>query len=97
MKEKINQFNILKDKHPNYLLLLQIGDSYVSFNGDAKACANILGLVLSKVDGTDMEKCEFPRRCLVENLRLLIQAGKRIAVCDDLVEKKPITINTIIK
>jgi DNA mismatch repair protein MutS len=88
MKERMKQFYMLKDKHPDALLLFRCGDFYESYKSDAKVCANVLGLPLTKINGTDIEMCAFHCNRLMDYLAPLIRAGKRIAICDQLVDPK---------
>lgn len=80
------QFKDLKAKHLDALLLFRVGDFYEAYNDDAKACAEVLGIVLTKRDKTDM--AGFPGHALDTYLPKLIRAGKRVAICDQLEEPK---------
>lgn len=82
------QFKELKKKHPDALLLFRIGDFYECYNEDAKDAAKILGITLTRSkDGTELTG--FPSHALDRYLPILIRAGKRIAICDQLEEPKP--------
>lgn len=73
----------LKSKHPDALLLFRCGDFYESYDEDAKECAKVLGITLTKcMDGTVM--AGFPHHALDTYLPKLIRAGKRVAICDQL-------------
>ena len=74
----------LKSKHPDALLLFRCGDFYESYDEDAKECAKVLGITLTKrnSDGTIM--AGFPHHALDTYLPKLIRAGKRVAICDQL-------------
>lgn len=80
------QFKDLKAKHPDTLLLFRVGDFYESYYDDAKACAEVLGITLTKRDKTDM--AGFPHHALDTYLPKLIRAGKRVAIFDQLEEPK---------
>lgn len=72
-------YSELKEKHPDTLILFRCGDFYEAYNEDAKACAEILGITLTKhstaMDITDM--AGFPYHALDTYLPKLIRAGKR--------------------
>lgn len=81
MKEEIKkQFNEIKAKHPDAVLLFRVGDFYESYEEDAEIVANELGITLTKKGDTKM--ANFPHHALDTYLPKLIQAGKRVAVCD---------------
>lgn len=79
----MRQFRYLKSKHPDALLLFRCGDFYETYEADAKECAKVLGITLTKcMDGTAM--AGFPHHALDTYLPRLIRAGKRVAICDQL-------------
>lgn len=79
----MRQFRYLKSKHPDALLLFRCGDFYESYEEDAKECAKVLGITLTRSsDGTAM--AGFPHHALDKYLPRLIRAGKRVAICDQL-------------
>ena len=84
----MKQFRELKAKHPETLLLFRCGDFYESYEDDAKECARVLGITLTKrsSDGTAM--AGFPHHALDTYLPKLIRAGKRVAICDQLEDPK---------
>ena len=82
----------LKEKHPDALQLIRVGDSYRLYNEDAVRGAGILGLAL-KEHGETQEKgftdsVEFPNNQLDSYLPKLVRAGERIAICDLLAQEK---------
>ena len=81
-KEMLKQFHKLKKMHPDALLLFHCVDFYEAYGQDAKACAKLLGIVLTKQDGQCL--AAFPRTALDNYLPRLIRAGHRIALCDQL-------------
>lgn len=81
MNEEIKkQFNEIKAKHPDAVLLFRVGDFYESYEEDAEIVAKELGITLTKKGDTKM--ANFPHHALDTYLPKLIQAGKRVAVCD---------------
>ena len=83
----MKQFRELKKKHPDALLLFRCGDFYESYEEDAKECAKVLGITLTRSsDGTAM--AGFPHHALDKYLPRLIRAGKRVAICDQLEDPK---------
>lgn len=80
----MKKFRLLKSKHPDALLLFRCGDFYETYDADAKECAKVLGITLTKriSDGTVM--AGFPHHALDTYLPKLIRAGKRVAICDQL-------------
>ena len=90
----LEQFKAMKEKHPDAVLLFRVGDFYESYVEDAKAVADVCGIVLTKVNETDM--AGFPHHALDQYLPMLTRAGLRVAICDQLddapapkAEKKP--------
>ena len=79
----LQQFQELKEKHPEALLLFRCGDFYECYEGDASIASLILGTTLTKrEDGGNMTV--FPHHALDTYLPKLIRAGKRVAICDQL-------------
>ncbi len=76
----MRQYNDLKAKRPDSLLLFRCGDFYETYEEDAKECAKILGITLTKKD--DVSMAGFPHHALDTYLPKLIRAGKRVAICD---------------
>lgn len=84
----IKQYEELKAKHPDALLLFRCGDFYESYNDDAKACAKILGITLTRRTADRIYMAGFPYHALDTYLPKLIRAGRRVAICDQL--EKPV-------
>lgn len=76
------QFQDLKSKHPNAILLFRCGDFYESYQEDAEMVAKTLGITLTKQGETKM--AGFPYHALDTYLPKLIRSGIRVAVCDQL-------------
>lgn len=88
MKEKMKRFHELKDMHPGYLLLFRFGDFYEAYQIDAVLCSNILGVTLRIDSKNQVKMAGFPHHALDTYLPKLIRAGKRVAICDVLVDPK---------
>ena len=85
------QYNNIKNKYPDALLLFRVGDFYETFGEDAKIAAKILGIVLTKRGaGSESETAlaGFPHHSLNTYLPKLVKAGKRVAICDQLEDPK---------
>ena len=84
----------MKVKHPDAILLYRVGDFYESYADDAKAVAEILGIVLTtvpRVRGDFKYMAGFPAHALDSYLPRLVRAGKRVAICDamaDMIKKE---------
>lgn len=87
----MKQFNGIKAKYPDALLLFRVGDFYETFGSDAVKAANILGIVLTKrANGyaSFIELAGFPYHSLDTYLPKLVRAGHRVAICDQLEDPK---------
>lgn len=82
----MKQYNAIKTKYPDALLLFRVGDFYETFGSDAIKTANILGIVLTSRNngGTKLELAGFPYHSLNTYLPKLVRAGLRVAICDQL-------------
>ena len=86
----MRQFNEIKAKYPDAMLLFRVGDFYETFNDDARKASKILGIVLTKrANGSaDDALAGFPHHSLDTYLPKLVRAGVRVAVCDQLEDPK---------
>jgi DNA mismatch repair protein MutS len=84
----MQQYNRIKSKYPEALLLFRVGDFYETFGQDAITAANILGIVLTARNngGSKIELAGFPHHSLQTYLPKLVRGGVRVAVCDQLEE-----------
>ena len=83
----VKQFNELKAKHPDAVILFRVGDFYESYFDDAKKVADATGATLTKRSGEDgYYLTGFPYHALDTYLPKLIRAGLRVAICDDISE-----------
>ena len=81
----IKQFNELKAKHPDAVILFRVGDFYESYFDDAKKVADATGITLTKRSGEDgYYLTGFPHHSLDIYLPKIIRAGNRVAICDDI-------------
>ena len=84
----MEQFEQLKAKHPDALLLFRTGDNYVAYKEDAQAAKRILGLEIHSISGVSkgesVDSASFHHADLDVNLPKLIRAGQRVAICDQL-------------
>lgn len=85
----MKQYEEMKQKHPDAILLFRIGDFYETFAEDAVATAEILGITLTRrANGKNksIELAGFPHHALDTYLPKLVRAGKRVAICEQLEE-----------
>ena len=87
----MKQYQGIKAKYPDAILLFRIGDFYETFGEDAKQVANILGIVLTKKsigNNATTELAGFPYHSMDSYLPKLVRAGHRVAICDQLEDPK---------
>lgn len=87
----MKQYNSIKARYPDALLLFRVGDFYETFGEDAIKTAEILGIVLTKrANGAAayVELAGFPHHSLDTYLPKLVKAGQRVAICDQLEDPK---------
>ncbi|QTV06011.1 DNA mismatch repair protein MutS [Faecalibacter bovis] len=86
----MKQYNAIKAKYPDALLLFRVGDFYETFGQDAIKSSRILDIVLTKrANGSEnSELAGFPHHSLNTYLPKLIKAGLRVAICDQLEDPK---------
>jgi len=98
MTPLMKQYNSIKVKYPDALLLFRIGDFYETFGEDAIRTSRILNIVLTKRgNGSETETAlaGFPHHALNTYLPKLVKAGLRVAICDQLEDPK--LTKTIVK
>ncbi|MCM8568870.1 DNA mismatch repair protein MutS [Gramella jeungdoensis] len=93
----MKQYNSIKLKYPDALLLFRVGDFYETFGEDAVKAARILNIVLTnRNNGSERtELAGFPHHSLNTYLPKLVKAGERVAICDQLEDPK--MTKTIVK
>lgn len=86
MTPLMEQYNAMKAKHPDAILLYRVGDFYETFGEDALKTSAALGIVLTKRNngGSDIELAGFPFHSLDAYLPKLVRAGYRVAICEQL-------------
>ncbi|WP_038332040.1 DNA mismatch repair protein MutS [Empedobacter falsenii] len=86
----MKQYNTIKAKYPDAMLLFRVGDFYETFGEDAVRASRILDIVLTKrANGSDnSELAGFPHHSLNTYLPKLVKAGLRVAICDQLEDPK---------
>lgn len=94
----MKQYNAIKVKYPDAMLLFRVGDFYETFGEDAKKAAKILGIILTKRGAgseTETALAGFPHHSINTYLPKLVKAGMRVAICDQLEDPK--MTKTIVK
>ncbi|MBP9796368.1 MAG: DNA mismatch repair protein MutS [Chitinophagales bacterium] len=94
----MGQYNRIKAKHPDAILLFRVGDFYETFSQDAVITAKVLGIVLTRRangSATFIELAGFPYHALDAYLPKLVRAGYRVAICEQLEDPK--LTKTIVK
>lgn len=87
----MQQYNKIKEKHPDALLLFRVGDFYETFHEDAIKASNILGIILTKRgagSNSETKLAGFPHHSLNTYLHKLVKAGERVAICEQLEDPK---------
>jgi len=87
----MKQYNAIKAKYPDALLLFRVGDFYETFGADAIKTAGILGIILTKRGAgseSEIELAGFPHHSINTYLPKLVKAGERVAICDQLEDPK---------
>ncbi len=87
----MKQYNAIKAKYPDALLLFRVGDFYETFGSDAVKAAKILDIILTKRGAGSQSETElagFPHHSLNTYLPKLVKAGERVAICDQLEDPK---------
>ena len=93
----MKEYNTIKAKYPDALLLFRVGDFYETFGEDAVRAAGILHITLTARNngGDHIELAGFPHHSLNTYLPKLVMAGCRVAICDQLEDPKQ--TKTIVK
>ena len=89
----MKQYNAIKAKHPDALLLFRVGDFYETFGEDAIKASKTLDIVLTKRangSASHIELAGFPHHSLDTYLPKLVRAGNRVAICDQLEDPKSV-------
>ncbi|MFC2108976.1 DNA mismatch repair protein MutS [Bacteroidota bacterium] len=94
----MKQYNTIKAKYPDAMLLFRVGDFYETFGTDAVKAARVLNITLTKRGAgseTETALAGFPHHSLNTYLPKLVKAGMRVAICDQLEDPK--MTKTIVK
>ncbi len=94
----MKQYNDIKAKYPDAILLFRVGDFYETFGEDAIKASKILGITLTKRangQASHIELAGFPHHSVDNYLPKLVRAGYRVAICDQLEDPK--LTKTIVK
>ena len=93
----MKQYNLIKSKYPDTLLLFRVGDFYETFGKDAIKASKVLGIILTARNngGSKIELAGFPHHSVGNYLPKLVKAGHRVAVCDQL--EAPVKGKKIVK
>ena len=87
----MKQYNAIKAKYPDALLLFRVGDFYETFGSAAIRASKILDIILTKRGAGSESQTElagFPHHSLNTYLPKLVKAGCRVAICDQLEDPK---------
>jgi len=86
----MKQYNTIKEKYPDAMLLFRVGDFYETFGEDAIKAAQVLGITLTHRNngGEKIELAGFPHHSVNTYLPKLVKAGMRVAICDQLEDPK---------
>ncbi len=87
----MRQYTKIKARYPGALLLFRMGDFYETFDEDARTVSRVLGITLTKRSNggaAEVPLAGFPHHALDNHLPKLVQAGHRVAVCEQLEDPK---------
>ena len=87
----MKQYEEMKKRHPDAILLFRVGDFYETFGKDAVEASEVLGITLTRrMNGkaASIELAGFPHHALDTYLPKLVRAGKRVAICEQLEDPK---------
>lgn len=94
----MKQYNAIKEKHPDAVLLFRVGDFYETFGEDAIRASAVLGITLTKrANGAAsyIELAGFPYHAIDTYMPKLVKAGIRVAICEQMEDPK--TTKKIVK
>jgi len=86
----MRQYNEIKSKYPDAILLFRVGDFYETFGKDAIVASKVLEIILTnRANGSSrIELAGFPHHAIDNYLPKLVKAGHRVAICDQLEDPK---------
>ena len=90
----LNAYQEAKQRHPNMLLLFRSADFFELYGEDAETAVKLLGLTLTSrsMQGQKVPMAGFPHHALEKSLQVLLRAGQRVAICDQ-VERSTVSQN----
>lgn len=91
----MKQYEDLKSKHPDAILLFRCGDFYETYKEDAEKVSKVLGITLTVRNSDRVKMAGFPHHAIDTYLPKLIRAGLRVAICDQL--EDPNLTNKLVK
>ncbi len=87
----MRQYLEIKSKYPDVILLYRMGDFYETFGDDAKVTSKVLGITLTSRSNGKAAKVPlagFPYHALDAYLYKYMQAGLRVAICEQVEDPK---------
>ncbi len=87
----MRQYRDIKRRYPDTIVLFRLGDFYETFEEDAAVTARVCGIALTRRNNGaagDVPMAGFPYHQLDTYLPKLVQAGYRVAVCEQLEDPK---------
>jgi DNA mismatch repair protein MutS len=87
----MKQYQQVKAKYPDTILLFRMGDFFETFDDDAKVTSKVLGIVLTKRgngESGETPLAGFPHHALDAYLPKLLRAGYRVAICEQMEDPK---------
>lgn len=86
ISDPLSQYNRMKQKHPDAILLFRHGSNYETYGEDAEKAGHILGIATRQgiIGGKETKVATFPNQALDTYLPKLVRAGVRVAICEQL-------------
>ena len=94
----MRQYDEIKAKHPEAMLLFRVGDFYETFGSDAEKASKTLDIILTKRSNgsaSEVALAGFPHHALQTYLPKLVKGGHRVAIVDQLEDPK--TVKGLVK
>src|SRR6056300_739090 len=94
----MRQYDEIKAKHPEAMLLFRVGDFYETFGSDAEKASKTLDIILTKRSNgsaSEVALAGFPHHALQTYLPKLVKAGHRVAIVEQLEDLK--TVKGLVK
>ena len=87
----MRQFHHFKEQYPDAILFFRMGDFYETFYRDAEISARVLGISLTcrnKTSDNPIPLAGIPYHALDGYLKKMIQAGHKVAICEQIEDPK---------